>query len=151
MAGGGTTDYAIDIFHQAVQFGRYTCFLRPDTMLPMMYITDCINGTVQFLETPDQALTQRVYNITADSFSPAQLAAAIRQKYDPSFDMTYSPDTRQDIADTWPATLDDSLARRDWGWKHTLGTAGIVDAMWQGVAQQYQLATASTQAATSTP
>ncbi|KAJ1661108.1 hypothetical protein IWQ61_000044 [Dispira simplex] len=151
MAGGGTTDYAIDIFHQAIQFGRYTCFLRPDTMLPMMYITDCINGTVQFLETPDQALTQRVYNITADSFSPAQLAAAIRQKYDPSFDMTYAPDTRQDIADTWPASLDDSLARRDWGWKHTLDTAGMVDAMWQGVAQQYQLTTASTQIATFTP
>ncbi|KAJ1910421.1 hypothetical protein IWQ60_010664 [Tieghemiomyces parasiticus] len=137
MPGGGTTDYAIDIFHHALQTNSYNCFLKPETRLPMMYISDCIEGTLQLMEAPVEKLTQRVYNMAADSFTPAELDVAIREHYAPDFQMNYVPDSRQAIADSWPASLDDSLARRDWGWKPQYDTAAMVHKMWTGIAAQY--------------
>jgi threonine 3-dehydrogenase len=117
LPGGGTTDYAVDIFYEALKHGKYTCFLKKDSALPMMFMPDCLKSTVQLLEAPNEWLTQRVYNVTAISFTPEQLAAAIK-KYMPHFEISYQPDERQKIADSWPRSLDDSLARKDWKWQH---------------------------------
>jgi len=116
--GGGTTDYAIDIFYQAFQTKRYTCFLREDTMLPMMYMPDAIEGTIKLMETPAYKIKTRfAYNFSSLSFTPKEIADEIK-KHIPDFVCTYAPDRRQNIADTWPRVVDDSVARRDWGWQH---------------------------------
>lgn len=115
MPGGGTTDYAVEIYHEAIKNKSYKCFLRPDSRMPMMYMPDALQGTISLLEAPAQTLTQRTYNITGFSFTPEELAVAI-QKRIPDFKMAYSPDFRQAIADSWPRSLDDSPARKDWGW-----------------------------------
>ncbi|KAF9110045.1 hypothetical protein BGX27_006853 [Mortierella sp. AM989] len=129
--GGGTTDYAVDIFHHAVRHGHYDCFLSKDTRLPMMYLSDCIKGTIDHLVHPEM-LPQAVYNIGAASFTPEELAAEIR-KYLPHFTIAYpdasNPDFRQAIADSWPASLDDSMARRDFGWKEEYGMEKMVKLM----------------------
>ncbi|CAK4085139.1 unnamed protein product [Aphanomyces euteiches] len=114
--GGGTTDYAVEIFYEALKKGSYKCFLGPKTCLPMMYMPDCLRATNELMEAPADKLKQRVYNVTAQAFTPEQLAASIR-KVIPNFEITYEPDFRQAIADTWPYSLDDSLAREQWGWK----------------------------------
>lgn len=116
LPGGGTTDYAIDIFYEAIKHHHYTCFLGPDTPLPMMYMPDCLRGTLELIEADRSKLTQCVYNIAAMTFTPAQLAENIK-KYMPDFTIDYKPDSRQAIADSWPYSLDDSHARKDWGWK----------------------------------
>mmetsp|Transcript_9346 Transcript_9346/g.23735 ORF Transcript_9346/g.23735 Transcript_9346/m.23735 type:complete len:398 (-) Transcript_9346:126-1319(-) len=115
MPGGGTTDYAVDIFHSALKHGRYECFLDENAALPMMYMPDCLEGTFQLMTAPQEALSQTTYNVTSMSFTPAELAASIR-KYIPGFEMRYSPDFRNDIAKSWPCSIDDSPARADWGW-----------------------------------
>ena len=120
LPGGGTTDYAIEIFYEALRTRRYSCFLGPDTPLPMMYMPDCVAATVALMEAPRARLTTGVYNVTAASFTPADVAAEIRVHM-PDFAMSYAPDFRQAIADSWPASIDDSLARADWGWKHAYG------------------------------
>ncbi len=114
--GGGTTDYAVEIFHEALTTGKYTCFLAADTFLPMMFMDDAIRATISLMEKESNALTVRSsYNLAAMSFSPRQLAQSI-QGYLPNFEIRYEPDFRQQIADSWPSSIDDSLARSDWGW-----------------------------------
>lgn len=118
LPGGGTTDYAVEIYYEALKNGKYECFLGPESALPMMYMPDCLKGTLDLLEAPEDKLAStRVYNLTALSFTPAQLADSIR-KYIPGFAITYKPDFRQQIADSWPASIDDSVARNEWGWRH---------------------------------
>lgn len=128
LPGGGTTDYAVEIFYEALKHGKYTCFLEPDARLPMMYMPDCLKATAQLLAAPDQALSQRVYNVTAVSFTPAEIGAAIK-KVMPGFEMDYKPDFRQQIAETWPRSLDDGLARRDWSWQHDFDLDAMVEDM----------------------
>jgi nucleoside-diphosphate-sugar epimerase len=115
--GGGTTDYAVEIFHEAIQEKKYTCFLNPHTYLPMMYMPDAIRGTIELMEAPADKISIRTsYNFSAMSFSPADIGSEI-QKYIPEFSLTHKPDYRQAIADSWPKSIDDSSARNDWGWK----------------------------------
>ena len=119
--GGGTTDYAVDIFFKAVRDGKFTSFLAADTYLPMMYMDDAIKATIDLMEAPaGQVRVRTSYNIGAMSFCPAQLAATIR-KYIPGFSISYEPDFRQTIADSWPRSIDDREARNDWGWQHRFG------------------------------
>ena len=114
--GGGTTDYAVDIFHQAIKTGRYTSFLAADTRLPMMYMPDAIRATLALMDAPASAITERgSYNLAAISFTPAELAAEISRRV-PGFVLACEPDFRQAIAASWPQAIDDALARRDWGW-----------------------------------
>lgn len=116
--GGGTTDYAVDIYHKALEDGKYTCFLSENTYLPMMYMDDAIRGTIELMEAPVEQMKSRMaYNLSAMSFSPKEIAAAI-QKHIPDFTIDYAPDFRQSIADGWPQSIDDTAAREDWGWKH---------------------------------
>lgn len=118
--GGGTTDYAIEIFHKAIENKKYTCFLNAQTALPMMFIDDAINATVNIMLAPPQKIKIRnAYNLAALSFNPQELAASI-QKHIPDFTINYKPDFRQAIADSWPASIDDAVARKDWGWQHTI-------------------------------
>jgi nucleoside-diphosphate-sugar epimerase len=114
--GGGTTDYAIEIFHAAVENKLYNCFLSADTFLPMMYMPDAIRATIELMEAPANHISIRhSYNLSAMSFSPAQITVAI-QHHIPSFAISYQPDYRQAIADSWPSSINDEVARNDWGW-----------------------------------
>jgi nucleoside-diphosphate-sugar epimerase len=116
LPGGGTTDYAVEIFYEAIRQGRYRCFLRKDTTLPMLYQPDCIKCAIGIMEAPcDKVRRHDGYNVTGMSFSAGELADEIR-KYIPSLEVTYAPDHRQEIADSWPMSMDDSIARKDWGW-----------------------------------
>jgi nucleoside-diphosphate-sugar epimerase len=127
--GGGTTDYAVDIFHAALKEGKYTCFLSEDTTLPMMYMPDAIRATVDLMEAPaEQVKIRSCYNLAAFSFSPKEIAAEIK-KHIPGFSISYAPDFRQQIADSWPQSIDDSEARKDWGWKHEFGLEEMVEDM----------------------
>jgi nucleoside-diphosphate-sugar epimerase len=115
--GGGTTDYAVEIFHEAIEEKKYDCFLKPDTYLPMMYMPDAIRGTIELMEAPADKISVRTsYNFSGMSFSPADIGNEIK-KYIPDFFLTHKPDYRQTIADSWPKSIDDSVAREDWGWK----------------------------------
>jgi nucleoside-diphosphate-sugar epimerase len=115
--GGGTTDYAVEIFHEALEEKKYECFLNPDTYLPMMYMPDAIRATIELMEAPADKISIRTsYNISAMSFSPKEIAAEIK-KFLPEFEISYKPDYRQKIANSWPQSIDDSKARSDWGWK----------------------------------
>jgi nucleoside-diphosphate-sugar epimerase len=117
LPGGGTTDYAVAIFYEAVKHKHYTCFVREDTVLPMMYMPDCIKATLDLMEVEPQKVKRHdSYNVGGVSFSAGELAAEIR-KYIPDFKCEYKPDFRQKIADSWPMSIDDSHARKDWGWK----------------------------------
>lgn len=124
--GGGTTDYAVEIFHAALQRGHYTCFLGPDTALPMMYMPDAIRATLELMDAPAERLRERhAYNLSALSFTPAQLARAIAAQL-PGFRIDYAPDFRQSIADSWPASVDDAPARADWHWREAFDLDAMV-------------------------
>jgi len=115
--GGGTTDFAVWIFYKAIEEGRYECFVREDTRLPMMYMPDCIKATMDLMEAPfDRLKHHGDFNVGAMSFSAGELAAEIK-KHVPGFEVTYNPDFRQAIADSWPSSIDDSAARAEWGWR----------------------------------
>ncbi len=115
--GGGTTDYAVEIFHEAIEEKRYECFLNENTYLPMMYMPDAIKATIDLMEAPASKISVRTsYNISGMSFSPKEIAAEIK-KHIPAFSISYKPDYRQQIADSWPQSIDDAVARNDWGWK----------------------------------
>ena len=114
--GGGTTDYAVDIFFKALEQGSFECFLSEDTCLPMMYMEDAVHATVQIMQVNANQINIRTsYNLSAMNFTPKELASAIHQHL-PNFTMTYKPDYRQAIADSWPDSIDDTKAREDWGW-----------------------------------
>jgi nucleoside-diphosphate-sugar epimerase len=127
--GGGTTDYAVHIFHAALKEKKYTSFLKQGTYLPMMHINDAIRGTIELMDADPSKLTVRTsYNLAAISFAPEEIAAEIK-KHITDFKMDYAPDYRQQIADSWPKSIDDSAARKDWGWKHKYGLSELVDDM----------------------
>lgn len=117
MPGGGTTDYAVDIYHKAVEGNPFTCYLRPDACLPMMYMPDALKATLDLMHAPAQQIRIRSsYNLTAMSLAPADIAAAIQQHI-PDFSIAYEPDYRQQIAESWPQSIDDTPARQDWNWQ----------------------------------
>lgn len=127
--GGGTTDYAIDIFHGALKAGRYTCFLEQGQALPMMYMPDALRATIELMEAPAEAITQRgSYNLAGVSFTPAEIAAEIK-KHIPDFQIDYAPDFRQAIAASWPQRIDDRVAQADWGWKLEYDLAAMAQDM----------------------
>jgi len=117
MPGGGTTDYAVEIYHEAIKKGTYECFLSENTSLPMMFMDDAINATVDLMQAPAKNLSIRSsYNLSAISFTPKDIYESIKAQI-PNFEITYKPDFRQTIADSWPSSIDDSVARKDWNWK----------------------------------
>ena len=127
--GGGTTDYAVEIFHAALRDGRYTCFLREDQALPMMYMDDALRATVELMEASAASIRERgSYNLAGVSFTPAQIAAAIARRV-PGFTMACEPDFRQAIAASWPRSIDDRAAQRDWGWTPRFDLEAMVDDM----------------------
>jgi len=127
--GGGTTDYAVEIFYGAIKEKRYTSFLSENTYLPMMYMDDAIRATMELMEMPKEKLKLNMsYNLSAISFSPKEIAEAIK-KHIPDFQISYNPDFHQPIADSWPKSIDDSIARADWGWKHEFDLAKMVNVM----------------------
>ena len=116
--GGGTTDYAVDIYHKALKDGKYECFLSEETALPMMYMDDAIRATVEIMQAPIENIKIRSsYNLSGISFTPKEIATEIK-KHIPDFAVSYNPDFRQKIANSWPASIDDESARADWNWKH---------------------------------
>ena len=121
--GGGTTDYAVDIYHKALKEGKYECFLSEETALPMMYMDDAIRATVEIMQAPSESIKIRSsYNLSGVSFTPKEIAAEIKNHI-PDFTISYKPDFRQKIADSWPASIDDSCALKDWSWKHQFDLA----------------------------
>ncbi len=128
-AGGGTTDYAVEIYFEALKHKKYECFLKEDTYLPMMFMDDAIDATIALIESPaDKLSTRSAYNVGGISFSPKEIAAEIR-KHIPEFEITYKPDFRQAIADSWPQSIEDSVAQRDWGLKTNYDLAKMTDIM----------------------
>jgi nucleoside-diphosphate-sugar epimerase len=123
--GGGTTDYAVDIYHKALKDGKYECFLSEETALPMMYMDDAINATVEIMQAPSESIKIRSsYNLAGVSFTPKEIAAEIKNHI-PDFTISYKPDFRQKIADSWPASIDDTAAQKDWNWKHKYDLASM--------------------------
>lgn len=136
--GGGTTDYAVHIFHEAIKHGKYESFLSEETTLPMMYMPDAIRATLELMEAPSEKIKIRSsYNVAGISFNPTEIAAEVR-KHIPQFEMTYKPDERQAIANSWPQSIDDSLAREHWDWKHEYDLATMVEDMMINLKKKYQ-------------
>ena len=133
--GGGTTDYAVEIFHAALKHGRYRCFLEAGQALPMMYMPDALRATLELMEAPAEKIRQRgSYNLAGISFNPAEIAAAIAER-NPGFEISYAPEFRQEIAASWPQRIDDSVARADWGWRPQYDLRAMVAQMLQQLTQ----------------
>jgi len=137
LPGGGTTDYAVAIFYEAIKHKHYTCFVRQDTVLPMMYMPDCIKGTIDLMEADVSRLKHHAdFNLAAISFSAGELAAEIK-KHIPEFTIEYKPDFRQAIADSWPQSIDDSAARQEWGWQPSYDLAAMTADMLQKLSERH--------------
>ena len=137
--GGGTTDYAVDIFHQAIQHGKYESFLSKNTGLPMMYMPDAIRATIELMEAPaEQVKIRSSYNLAGVSFTPKQIAEKV-SKHIPNFEMSYKPDFRQEIADSWPSSIDDTHAQNDWGWKLEYDLEKMTSDMMKNLKEQYKI------------
>lgn len=136
--GGGTTDYAVHIFHEALKHGKYESFLSEETTLPMMYMPDAIRATLELMETPSEKVKIRSsYNVAGISFNPVEIANTIKAHI-PQFEMTYKSDERQEIADSWPQSIDDTLAREHWGWKHEYDLKTMAEDMIINLKKQYK-------------
>jgi nucleoside-diphosphate-sugar epimerase len=137
LPGGGTTDYAVAIFYEAIKHKHYTCFVREDTVLPMMYMPDCIKGTIDLMEADLAGLEHHAdFNIASISFSAGELAAEIK-KHIPEFTIAYQPDDRQAIADSWPRSIDDGAARKEWGWQPSYDLASMAADMLEKLSQRH--------------
>lgn len=135
LPGGGTTDFAVDIYHKALEGKTYECFLREDTYLPLMYMPDAVAATLNLMQAATEKITVRSsYNIAGFSSSPAEITAAIR-KFISNFDIIYNPDFRQQIADTWPNSIDDQQARKDWGWQNQYDLKAMTQDMLENLAK----------------
>jgi threonine 3-dehydrogenase len=139
LPGGGTTDYAVDIFHKAVKGEHFECFLSAGTTLPMIYMSDAMDATVRLMETSRDKISVRTsYNLSGMSFSPKQITTSIR-KFIPDFEISYKPDYRQQIADSWPQHIDDTAARKDWGWRPTYTLDKMTEEMIAQLRKKYSL------------
>jgi nucleoside-diphosphate-sugar epimerase len=138
MPGGGTTDYAVDIYHYAVQNKDFVCFLSENTPLPMIYMPDAIRATLEFMEAPAEKIKVRTsYNLAGMTFTPKEIADSIKKEVK-NFQISYEPDFRQAIADSWPGSIDDSAARADWGWKPKYDLDGMTRDMLLHLKEQYK-------------
>lgn len=140
LPGGGTTDYAVEIYHKAITHGVYECFLKEDTKLPMMFMDDAIKATIDIMEAKTSNIKIRSsYNVSAISFTPKEVEASIKEHI-PGFEVSYKPDYRQDIADSWPKSMNDSYARQDWKWKHQFSLEDITKEMLFQLDKKYNVA-----------
>jgi len=138
LPGGGTTDYAVDIYHKAVKGESFECFLDKDSRLPMMYMDDAVKATIDLMNADSSKLSVRTsYNVAAISFTPEEIANSIR-KFIPDFKITYKPDYRQDIANSWPDRIDDSAARNDWGWQHDFDLDAMTKDMLENIGKYWK-------------
>ncbi|WGF93628.1 NAD-dependent epimerase/dehydratase family protein [Aequorivita marisscotiae] len=137
LPGGGTTDYAVDIYHKALKHKKYICFLNAETTLPMMFMDDAIKATVNIMEADTEKIkTRNAYNLSGMSFNPEEITASIK-KHIPEFKISYEPDFRQAIADSWPQSIDDSEARDDWGWKSEISLDEMTEIMLTNLNDKY--------------
>ncbi|WP_035085258.1 NAD-dependent epimerase/dehydratase family protein [Aquimarina latercula] len=138
LPGGGTTDYAVDIYHKAVLGEDFDCFLKEDTMLPMIFMEDAIRATIELMEAPKENIAVRTsYNISGISFSPENVVSEIRKLY-PDFNVNYTPDFRQEIASRWPKSISDISAKKDWGWQPRYDLKDITEIMIEKLQQKYK-------------
>ncbi|WMI65722.1 NAD-dependent epimerase/dehydratase family protein [Aestuariibaculum sp. YM273] len=141
LPGGGTTDYAVEIYHKAIKEENFECYLRADAMLPMIYMEDTIRATLELMDAPKESISVRTsYNLQGMSFTPEEITVSI-QKYYPNFKVTYNPDFRQNIAENWPSSLDDHQARQDWGWQPKYDLDAMTQDMLKHLKEQYNLVT----------
>ncbi|MFV0566947.1 MAG: NAD-dependent epimerase/dehydratase family protein [Flavobacteriaceae bacterium] len=141
LPGGGTTDYAVDIYHKAVNEEVFNCYLKENAMLPMIYMDDAIRATIELMDAPKEAITVRTsYNLQGVSFAPKDVEASIKKWY-PGFEVTYNPDFRQKIAEGWPSSIDDSYAQNDWGWKPKYDLDAMTEDMLRQLKLKYNLIT----------
>lgn len=137
LPGGGTTDYAVAIYYDAIKYKKYTCFVKEDTQLPMMYMPDCLKATIDLFQADKSKLKHHSdFNLGAMSFTVGELAASIK-KYIPEFEISYEPDFRQEIADTWPNSVDDSAARKEWGWKPSFDLDAMTQDMLKAIQEKH--------------
>ena len=138
MPGGGTTDYAVEIYHDAIKKSTYECFLSENTELPMMFMEDAIKATIDLMQAPSEQIKIRsAYNLAAISFTPKEIFESIKNHI-PDFSITYNPDFRQAIADSWPSSIDDSHARKDWNWKHRFDLDTMTSEMLKQLKKKYK-------------